>query len=76
VAERMTICNMAVEMGAKAAYMKSNDKVVEYLKERTDKKFEIQETDADFEYSESHVFDISGYLHRLQYLTALTMSIL
>ncbi|MEY8000940.1 3-isopropylmalate dehydratase large subunit [Clostridium sp. Mt-5] len=59
VAERMTICNMAVEMGAKAAYMKPNDKVSEYLKERTDKKFEIQETDADFEYSETHVFDIS-----------------
>jgi 3-isopropylmalate dehydratase large subunit len=59
VAERMTICNMAVEMGAKTAYMKPNDKVLKYLSERTTHPFEIQETDADFEYAETHVFDVS-----------------
>jgi len=59
VAGRMTICNMAVEMGAKTAYMKPNDKVLEYVHSRTDKEFVIQETDADFEYSETYVFDIS-----------------
>jgi 3-isopropylmalate dehydratase large subunit len=59
VAERMTICNMAVEMGAKTAYMIPNDKVLEYVRSRTDKEFVIQETDADFEYSETHVFDVS-----------------
>jgi 3-isopropylmalate dehydratase large subunit len=59
VAERMTICNMAVEMGAKTAYMKPNDKVLKYLSERTTHPFEIQETDADFKYSETHVFNVS-----------------
>lgn len=59
VAERMTICNMAVEMGAKTAYMKPNDKVLEYIRSRTDKEFVIEETDADFEYEETHVFDVS-----------------
>lgn len=59
VAERMTICNMAVEMGAKTAYMKPNDKVLKYLSERTTHPFEIQETDPNFEYSETHVFDVS-----------------
>ncbi|HEY8889109.1 MAG TPA: 3-isopropylmalate dehydratase large subunit [Clostridium sp.] len=59
VAGRMTICNMAVEMGAKTAYMKPNDKVLEYVHSRTDKEFVIQETDVDFEYSATYVFDIS-----------------
>jgi 3-isopropylmalate/(R)-2-methylmalate dehydratase large subunit len=59
VAERMTICNMAVEMGAKTAYMIPNDKVLEYVLSKTDREFVIHETDADFEYSETHVFDIS-----------------
>lgn len=59
VAERMTICNMAVEMGAKTSYIKPNDKVLKYLSERTTHDFEIHETDVDFEYSETHVFDVS-----------------
>lgn len=56
---RMTICNMAVEMGAKTAYMKPNDKVLEYVKSRTDKEFVIDETDLDYEYEETYVFDVS-----------------
>lgn len=60
VAERMTICNMAVEMGAKTSYIKPNDKVLKYLSERTNHDFEIHETDDDFEYSETHVFDVSN----------------
>jgi 3-isopropylmalate/(R)-2-methylmalate dehydratase large subunit len=59
VADRMTICNMSVEMGAKTAYMKPNDKVLEYIRSRTDKKFIIHETDADFEYAETYVFDVN-----------------
>jgi 3-isopropylmalate dehydratase large subunit len=59
VAGRMTICNMAVEMGAKTAYMKPNDEVLEYVRSRTDNKFVIEETDADFEYSQTHIFDVS-----------------
>lgn len=59
VAGRMTICNMAVEMGAKTAYMKPNDEVLEYVRLRTDNKFVIEETDADFEYIQTHIFDIS-----------------
>ena len=56
---RMTICNMAVEMGAKTAYMKPNDKVLEYVRSRTGKEFIIDETDSDFKYQETYVFDIS-----------------
>lgn len=59
VAERMTICNMAVEMGAKTAYMKPNDKVLQYISSRTDREFKIYETDSDYEYMEVHVYDVS-----------------
>lgn len=56
---RMTICNMAVEMGAKTAYMQPNDKVLEYCSKRAVRPFEVVETDPDFVYSESFVFDVS-----------------
>lgn len=59
VAERMTICNMAVEMGAQTAYMKPNDKVLEYVNSRTDEEFIVHETDSGYEYNATHIFDIN-----------------
>lgn len=59
VADRMTICNMAVEMGAKTAYMKPNKAVLDYVKNRTDKEFVLDETDDDFIYEQSYHFDVS-----------------
>lgn len=60
VSERMVLCNMAVEMGAKTAYMQPNEKVLQYVKERAVRPFEVQYTDEDFEYSESYQFDITN----------------
>lgn len=60
VSGRMVICNMAVEMGAKTAYMQPNQKVLDYVKERAVRPYELQYTDDDFEYSESYKFDISN----------------
>lgn len=57
---RMTICNMAVEMGAKTAYMQPNQEVLDYVKARTVRPFEVQYTDPDFQYEESYVFDVSA----------------
>ncbi len=59
VAGRMVICNMAVEMGAKTAYMQPNKDVLEYVSERAVQPYEVQYTDPDFQYSESYVFDVS-----------------
>ena len=59
VAGRMTICNMAVEMGAKTAYMQPNQEVLDYVTQRAVRPFEVQHTDADFVYSESHILDVS-----------------
>lgn len=59
VSGRMTICNMAVEMGAKTAYMQPNQAVMDYVHARAVRPFEVQTTDPDFQYAERHVFDIS-----------------
>jgi 3-isopropylmalate/(R)-2-methylmalate dehydratase large subunit len=56
---RMVICNMAVEMGAKTAYMQPNDKVLEYVNARAVRPYVVEYTDAGFEYAESHVFDLN-----------------
>ena len=60
VAGRMVICNMAVEMGAKTAYMQPNQDVLNYVKARAVRPFEVQYTDPGYEYAESYVFDVSA----------------
>lgn len=59
VAGRMVICNMAVEMGAKTAYMQPNQDVLDYVAQRAVRPYEVQFTDPDFSYEESYVFDVS-----------------
>lgn len=59
VAGRMVICNMAVEMGAKTAYMQPNQAVIDYVEKRAVRPYEIQYTDDDFVYEEQYVFDVS-----------------
>lgn len=59
VAGRMTICNMAVEMGAKTAYMQPNQAVLDYVKERAVRPYEVEYTDPGYQYSETYTFDVS-----------------
>lgn len=59
VAGRMVICNMAVEIGAKTAYMQPNKNVLNYVSERAVRPYDVQYTDPDFKYEESYVFDVS-----------------
>ena len=59
VAGRMTICNMAVEMGAKTAYMQPNQDVLDYVAARAVRPYEVVETDPGFEYAESWVINVS-----------------
>lgn len=60
VAGRMTICNMAVEMGAKTAYMQPNQAVLDYVKARAVRPFTVQHSDPDFQYQQRYVFDITN----------------
>ncbi len=55
---RMVLCNMAVEMGAKTAYMQPNDRVLDYVSRRAVRPFQVQHTDDGYVYGESHVFDV------------------
>lgn len=58
ISERMTICNLAVEMGAKVGYVPPNDVVFNYLKGRAVKEYEAVYSDADAKYDEVLEFNI------------------
>ncbi len=58
--ERMVLCNMAVEMGAKTTYIAPDDTTIAYLRQYSDKPFAIPATDADFVYEKIYEFDLSG----------------
>jgi len=55
--ERMTICNMAVEAGGKCGIIEADDKVVDFLKGKTDKKYEIFKSDEDAAYHSEYTFN-------------------
>lgn len=59
IEERMTICNMAVEAGAKCGIIKADEKVEEFLKGRTTKEYTIFNSDEDATYFATHEFDAS-----------------
>jgi 3-isopropylmalate/(R)-2-methylmalate dehydratase large subunit len=49
---------MAVEMGAKTAYIQPNKAVLDYVTGRAIRPFEVQHTDPGYTYTESRVFEI------------------
>jgi 3-isopropylmalate/(R)-2-methylmalate dehydratase large subunit len=62
MAGRMTLCNMAVEMGAKNGIVEPDEVTREFLKERTDKPlepFEHLKSDADASYEKVLEFDVT-----------------
>jgi 3-isopropylmalate/(R)-2-methylmalate dehydratase large subunit len=56
---RLTISNMAVEMGAKAGLMEADEKTVAWLKGRTTRKFEPVFSDADAQFFDIKEYDVS-----------------
>jgi 3-isopropylmalate/(R)-2-methylmalate dehydratase large subunit len=56
---RFTICNMAVELGAKFGVMEPDEKVYSFLKKRTKAKFKPEFADKNAKYSLVKEFDIS-----------------
>lgn len=57
LAERMVLCNMAVELGAKTSYIQPNGQVLEYVGDYH-QEFDLFETDQDFKYSAEYVFNV------------------
>ena len=56
---RMVLCNMAVEMGAKAGIIEPDEKAVDYVKGRTDKAVKPVKSDPDAVYERVLDVDIS-----------------
>lgn len=60
VSERMVMCNMAIEMGGKTGLIEPDEKTINYLKNRTNKKYEITKTDDDAPSLETMLIDVNN----------------
>ena len=60
ISQRMTICNMGVEIGAKFAFFEADDQTIAYLKGRTDQPVEAFGPDPNAEYSTVYEMDVSS----------------
>ena len=56
---RLTICNMSVEMGAKAGMVPPDELTINWVKERTQQKFQSMLPDPDAHYCEVLEFNVS-----------------
>lgn len=58
VASRMTLCNMAVEMGAKTGLVSPDDKTLDFLKGRVASPGKIVKNDPDAEFEKTFNFEV------------------
>ena len=58
--DRFTICNMAIEAGAKNGIFPVDDKTRAYLEGRTDRPWQAFEADPDADYAQEIVIDLSA----------------
>jgi homoaconitate hydratase family protein len=59
ISERMTLCNMTTEMGAKTSYIRPDEITLNYLKDRVERKFEIVSSDPEYACAAVHHYDVS-----------------
>lgn len=59
ITDRLTICNMAIEAGAKNGIFPVDDKTLAYIAERSSRKPVIYEADEDAVYDETYDIDLS-----------------
>jgi 3-isopropylmalate/(R)-2-methylmalate dehydratase large subunit len=60
ISERMAMCNMSTEMGAKTSYIQPDKITMEFLEKKVTKEYEIFHTDDDFKYEEEVTFNITN----------------
>ena len=60
ISERMTLCNMAVEAGAKTGIINPDEKTILYVRNRTNEPFKPLTSDFDAEYEKTIEIDVSG----------------
>ena len=59
ISDRMVLCNMAVEAGAKTGIFEADEKALEYLKEHGREPKAIYKSDPDAVYAGEYTFDLS-----------------
>ncbi|MDL2218191.1 3-isopropylmalate dehydratase large subunit [Christensenellaceae bacterium OttesenSCG-928-M15] len=59
VSERMALCNMTTEMGAKTAYIQPDATTIDFLNENGENDYRVFETDEGYEYAERLRFDVA-----------------
>lgn len=62
IEERMSICNMAIEAGAKNGIIEPDDKAIDYVRKRTDSPFEPVCSDPDAAPFSETRYDVSGFV--------------
>lgn len=60
LSERLTLCNMTTEMGAKTAWIQPDKITFACLKEKNISDYEVFETDKNYKYSDERTFDVSS----------------
>ena len=58
--DRLCMANMAIEAGAKNGSFDVDDVTLEYVKGRVNREFKVYSADADAEYDETYVIDLSA----------------
>lgn len=59
VSERMAMCNMTTEMGAKTSYIQPDEITLDFLRAKGVVDFPVYTTDADYAYAADLVYDVS-----------------
>lgn len=57
--DRFTICNMAIEAGAKNGIFPVDDQTIAYMKEHSTKEYKIYEADEDADYEQTIIIDLA-----------------
>ncbi len=65
ISERMVICNMSTEMGAKATYIQPDEKTMRFLEEKGIRDFKVQTTDPGFRYRDERIYDVTSLKSKL-----------
>lgn len=60
ISERMTLCNMTTEMGAKTAYIQPDGITLDFVRSRVKHDFQVFSTDPGFKYHAEHTYDVSA----------------
>ena len=60
VSERMTLCNMTTEMGAKTAYIQPDHVTFDFLRDKVKLESPAATTDPGYRYAAEHTFDVTG----------------